>query len=138
MTVVELHRDELILARYRSRYAAQDKVATLLAVMVKGLAAVVPRRRAASEPPKRILIANAGHIGDGIMSTSVLAPLKMMFREAEIDFLTNSESRSVVAGHPDQPDSCFCPHASPHFGEAAFDGKESNDMMMLGGKNRRT
>jgi hypothetical protein len=29
-------------------------------------------------------------------------------------------------------------HASPHFGEAAFDGKESNDMMMLGGKNRRT
>jgi hypothetical protein len=30
------------------------------------------------------------------------------------------------------------PHASPHFGEAAFDGKESNDMMMLGGKNRRT
>jgi hypothetical protein len=29
-------------------------------------------------------------------------------------------------------------YASPHFGEAAFDGKESNDMMMLGGKNRRT
>lgn len=100
MTVLELHTDELILARYRSRYATQDKVAALLAVMVKGLAAVVPRRKAASGPVKRILIANAGHIGDAIMSTSVLAPLKMMFPEAEIDLLTNSESRSTVVGHP--------------------------------------
>jgi len=51
--------------------------------------------------PKRILLANIAHIGDVLISTSVLPPLRHAFPDAEIGFLVGSWSRQVLEGHPD-------------------------------------
>ena len=59
-----------------------------------------PGRRPAT-PPRRILLANPAHIGDVLIATAVLPPLRQAFPDAEIGMLVGSWSRHVVEGHPD-------------------------------------
>jgi ADP-heptose:LPS heptosyltransferase len=48
----------------------------------------------------KILISHLGHLGDVVMSTCVLQPLKKKFPNAQIGFLTHSATRVVVEKHP--------------------------------------
>ena len=91
--------DQGILERYRRRYRRQDKA---IAAFDAVLRLFVPRHAPSAAPgnPRRILLANAGHLGDAIMSTSLLPVLKHAFPEASIGFLTGGYSRSIIDGHP--------------------------------------
>jgi heptosyltransferase-2 len=62
-------------------------------------------RRAGNVPArgdaKRILLVNGAHIGDVIISTSVIPILRSAYPSAEIGFLTGTWSRMVVEDHPE-------------------------------------
>ena len=59
--------------------------------------------RAAAGPgdPKRILVLNGAHIGDIVISTSILGILRSAYPNAEIGFVTGSWSQMVLKDHPD-------------------------------------
>jgi ADP-heptose:LPS heptosyltransferase len=88
-----------ILERYRARYRIQDAgfaiFDRLLRIMMR------PRRPGkTAERPRRILLANAGHLGDVVISTGLFPVLKDAFPEATLGFLTGSYSRAAIEGHP--------------------------------------
>jgi ADP-heptose:LPS heptosyltransferase len=58
-------------------------------------------RNGAIRVPQRILIANGAHLGDVVMSTSMIPVLKQAFPECGIGFLVGSWSRCVIDGHPE-------------------------------------
>ncbi|MGB9153898.1 MAG: glycosyltransferase family 9 protein [Alphaproteobacteria bacterium] len=81
--------------RYRMQgvvFAAFDKVLSFF-IDARGSAKI-------PEKPKNILVINAGHLGDIVISTGVLPVLRDAFPDAEIGFLTVTYSRAVVEGHP--------------------------------------
>ena len=51
--------------------------------------------------PKRILLINGAHIGDVVISTSLLPILRSAFPSAEIGFVVGSWAEMVVSGHID-------------------------------------
>jgi ADP-heptose:LPS heptosyltransferase len=51
--------------------------------------------------PKRILLINCAHIGDVVISTSLLPILRSAYPQAEFGFLTGSWSSMVVKDHPE-------------------------------------
>jgi heptosyltransferase-2 len=63
---------------------------------------VLPRFRSADFPanPQRILLANAGHLGDALMSVAVLPVIKDVYPNAFVGFLTSTYSKPAVQGHP--------------------------------------
>lgn len=91
--------DAAVLARYRARYKAQDAI---FGVFDRFLGAVVRPRAGQKvlEQPKAILLVNAGHLGDVIISTALFPVIKDAFPKASLGFLTGSYSRPVVEAHP--------------------------------------
>lgn len=53
-----------------------------------------------SLPPKKILICNLAHLGDAVLSTTVLEPLKNAYPNCKIGFLGSSWSLPVLKKHP--------------------------------------
>jgi heptosyltransferase-2 len=51
--------------------------------------------------PKRILVLNGAHIGDAVISTSIIPILRSAYPAAAIGFVVGSWSSMVIAGHPD-------------------------------------
>jgi ADP-heptose:LPS heptosyltransferase len=51
--------------------------------------------------PRRIVVSNTAHFGDVVNATVVISPLKILFPQAEIGFLTSSWARPVIENHPD-------------------------------------
>ena len=51
-------------------------------------------------PPRRILLLNAAHLGDVVISTSVIPILRSAYPGAEIGFVVGSWAQAVVMGHP--------------------------------------
>lgn len=51
--------------------------------------------------PKRILVLNGAHIGDIVISTSIIPVLRSAYPDAEIGFATGSWSSTVIEGHQD-------------------------------------
>jgi ADP-heptose:LPS heptosyltransferase len=51
--------------------------------------------------PRRILILNGAHIGDMVVSTSILPVLRSAFPSAEIGFLVGGWASMVIKNHPD-------------------------------------
>jgi ADP-heptose:LPS heptosyltransferase len=97
MRTIVSHEEEII-ARYRARYRHQDWMFSLLNRLL-GLF-VYSWESPVSKNPQRILVANAGHLGDVIISTAVFPVLKDAFPDAKIDFLTGTHSRAAIEGHP--------------------------------------
>lgn len=91
--------DDPVDLRFQQRYRRQNMAAAALRVGLWPLAALMPRRQPAVVPAS-ILIANAGHLGDAILSTSVLRPLRDTFPQARIGFLAGPYARPVLDGHP--------------------------------------
>ncbi len=50
--------------------------------------------------PKKLLVCNIAHLGDVIISTSVLPLLKQRYPDAQIDFLAGSHAAHVLLKHP--------------------------------------
>jgi heptosyltransferase-2 len=50
--------------------------------------------------PRRVLLLNGAHIGDVVISTSLLPILKSAYPSADIGFVTGAWSQAVVANHP--------------------------------------
>jgi len=53
------------------------------------------------KPPRRILLLNGAHIGDIVISTSILPILRSAYPSAEIGFVLGSWSSMVLKNHPD-------------------------------------
>ncbi len=49
---------------------------------------------------KSILISNIAHLGDVVLSTAVLEPIKKTYPHVKIGFLVSSSSKQVIEGHP--------------------------------------
>lgn len=60
----------------------------------------VPPTTPAKSSPGRILLINGAHIGDVVMSTSVLPVLKSAYPEAKIGFVVGNWARMVVEDNP--------------------------------------
>lgn len=58
------------------------------------------RRQDLSRPVRRVLIANGAHLGDVVLSTSILPVIKAAYPEAQIGMLVGSWAGPVVQGHP--------------------------------------
>jgi ADP-heptose:LPS heptosyltransferase len=105
---MERNKDKDIIDRYRARYRLQDK---FFSGLNKG-ASVFLGRRNTSIPvsPRRILVANAGHLGDAILSTYVFPVLRHAFPGASLDFLGSTFGRPVLEGHPMLDRAIFLDH----------------------------
>jgi heptosyltransferase-2 len=53
------------------------------------------------QPPRRILLLNGAHIGDIVVSTSIIPVLRSAYPSAEIGFMDGSWSSMVLKNHPD-------------------------------------
>ncbi|MCH9609767.1 MAG: hypothetical protein S4CHLAM45_01590 [Chlamydiales bacterium] len=61
----------------------------------------IPLRRNFKIPsPKKIVLINLGHLGDVILTTTLLKPLKKAFPSAEIGMVVGSWSHPILKGHP--------------------------------------
>ncbi|MFA5035153.1 MAG: hypothetical protein WC500_05185, partial [Candidatus Margulisiibacteriota bacterium] len=49
---------------------------------------------------KRIILQRADAIGDTVLATAAIAPLKKLYPEAKLDFLCRELTKELVAGHP--------------------------------------
>ena len=67
----------------------------LLRILVPLSIAEVPKS------PRRILICNNAHLGDLINATAILAPLRKLFPDAQIGFLTSSWASPVIEKNPE-------------------------------------
>ena len=99
MTSLSPPSDAEVVERHRRRY----RFARLLARSLDGILGLIARSGSPSkiEPPRRLLLANYGHLGDVVMSTACLHILKSTWPDVEIGFLIGSWSRALLEGHPD-------------------------------------
>ncbi len=51
-------------------------------------------------PPARVLLCNIAHLGDVVLSTALLAPLREALPEVELGFLCSRGGAAVLEGHP--------------------------------------
>ncbi|WP_418316434.1 glycosyltransferase family 9 protein [Piscinibacter sakaiensis] len=85
------------------RYASYSAPLKRVLRIVDGLLALRSWRRErppADQPVRRILLANQAHLGDAILATAVIAPLRRHFPQARFGFLVHPGSRQVVEPHP--------------------------------------
>src|SRR5262249_48251794 len=88
-----------VIARYRNRYRLQDIFVSAL----DSCLSLVLRKRLQTRPPSspaRILLANAGHLGDALMSASLVPAIRHAFPDVFVGYLTGSYSRAAVETHP--------------------------------------
>jgi ADP-heptose:LPS heptosyltransferase len=95
-----LPKDDLIENRFRDHYATHDRIASILRFLVAIFAPLAQSQERVPLQPKRILLGNAGQLGDVIISTSLLRPLHETFPESEIDFITTSYARAAIVDNP--------------------------------------
>jgi ADP-heptose:LPS heptosyltransferase len=93
--------DQDVIRRLKNHYRIQDLLFFLFdAVLGRTLAEKHDKPAVKIENGGRILIANAGHIGDVIISTAILSVLRGAFPGIEIGFLARSYSRQALENHP--------------------------------------
>jgi ADP-heptose:LPS heptosyltransferase len=76
---------------------------TLLCLVDRALSFLLARRStpAIASEPRRILVSNIAHLGDVVNATAVISPLRKVFPQAEIGFLTSSWARSIIENNPE-------------------------------------
>src|SRR5437899_12949646 len=60
----------------------------------------VRRVRSATDPPRRILVVDLDNIGDLLLATPAIRPLRRSFPVARLDVLLTTYTASVVAAQP--------------------------------------
>lgn len=66
--------------------------------MARGM---TPDKAEEFETPRRILLLNAAHLGDIVISTGMIPVLKSAFPDVKIGFAVGSWSANILNGHPD-------------------------------------
>jgi heptosyltransferase-2 len=85
----------------RPRYAARNPALAAWLWAIDHLWARPGRQPPAlPEEPARILLCNQAHLGDAILATAALEPLRRRYPDAKIGMLVNAGSARVVADHP--------------------------------------
>jgi ADP-heptose:LPS heptosyltransferase len=85
----------------RDRYLQRHLLANAALRFVDSLIDLVPSSPApAIAAPRKLLLANAAHIGDVVITTSFLPALREAFPDCSIGFLTGSWSKDVVSHSP--------------------------------------
>ena len=86
----------------RGRYLVQNRAWNTALQLTDAVLARVAHATHASivAPPRRILVAVGGQLGDAVIATGVLPVLAGLFPSAELGMLLPSWSRAVVTGHP--------------------------------------
>ncbi len=87
-----------IITRFNKRYRAQTNIFRLRNLFMKLI--VSSSKLPYIAPPKSILLANGAHIGDVVISTSLLPILKHAFPGIKVGFLMGSWSKMVLENHP--------------------------------------
>jgi ADP-heptose:LPS heptosyltransferase len=87
----------------RGRYLVRNRPWNAYLHAADRLLALLARSESAKPlaPPRRILLAVGGHLGDAIIAASAVALARRAFPEAEIGMLVGSWARAGVEGHPD-------------------------------------
>jgi ADP-heptose:LPS heptosyltransferase len=93
------------LAEIRHKYNRRDVLQsavfrgldTLLSLILKPFQAA---SAATASPPERILVANAGHLGDLVLSTALMHALRVAFPNARIGVLAGHWGKTLFADHP--------------------------------------
>jgi heptosyltransferase III len=98
-TIQDNAPDAVIIARYRKHYRRQDALVSAFDFLLR-LAIWSGSKKEIPKRPERILLANAGYLGDAIISTALFPVIKHAFPEASIGFLTGGYSRAAIEGHP--------------------------------------
>lgn len=84
------------------RYFMHNKAAKVTLMMLDFFFSFIFFQKKKDLPlPKKILLSHPGHIGDAVLMTSLLKPLKHHFPKIKIGVVVGSHSRMVVDGHPD-------------------------------------
>ncbi len=93
------HPPDEVIDRFRNRYRKQHALASALDTVIRLL---LPGSRTPPMPgrPRRILLANKGHLGDALMSTALLPAIKHVYPDVFVGFLTGTYSRAAIEGHP--------------------------------------
>ncbi len=82
-------------------YPIHNKLAHRALQTIDTLLKVLPiKKNFPIKPPKKILITNLAHLGDVILTTTLLTPLKKAFPDAEIGMLIGTWSKSIIEKHP--------------------------------------
>jgi heptosyltransferase-2 len=85
-----------------ARASIRRALSVFLPLATKLLHRSRPTRHAvAGGAPRRILLLNGAHIGDIVISTSILPILRSAYPNAQIGFATGSWSKMVLEDHPD-------------------------------------
>lgn len=86
----------------RGRYLVRNRAAYLVLRTVDAmLDRLVPRAHGACRiPPRRVLVAVGGHLGDAVLATAAIRLLRESLPDAEIGVLVPSWARPVVTAHP--------------------------------------
>lgn len=88
----------------RGRYLLYNRAALLTLSCIdffldRTLKPLIQRNRPL-EKPRRLLLVNIAHLGDALLTTSLLKPLKTMAPELEIGILSSSDSKAIFQDHP--------------------------------------
>jgi ADP-heptose:LPS heptosyltransferase len=86
--------------RYRQRYGRQDRIFRFGDQVLRAIMRPRPGADLSHLRPRRILLVNAGHLGDAVLTTGLIPVLRDAFPGVEIGFLTGTYSRNVVEAHP--------------------------------------
>lgn len=83
-------------------YAIKKRWARVAAGCIDTCLRIWPGECKAALPEKaeKVLVCNAGHLGDIVLSTAVLRPLKEAFPLAKIGFLGGSWTKELLENHP--------------------------------------
>ena len=87
-----------VIRRYQRRFSVRAHAARLVDSIVR----VFVRSNASRDipPPRRILLANLGGLGDVVLSTPAIGIVRKAFPQAWIGFLLGSWARPVLKEHP--------------------------------------
>lgn len=89
------------MAKVIPRYFMQNKMARWGLTVIDTILSFFLRKSQSEIPiPKKILLVNLGHIGDIVILTSLLKPLKENYPEIKMGVVVGSHSKMVVEGHP--------------------------------------
>ncbi len=83
--------------KFERHYVWQTRIFRIFDMFLGLFVRVRPR---AVDAPRHILLANAGHLGDMVVTTALLPVLRAAFPNAQIDVLTGSYALAVLRGHP--------------------------------------
>ena len=86
--------------RFEDHYRLQRAMVALVDRVVSLMPGLSAGSRGTIQPPRRVLLSNAGHLGDVIITTALLPVLHHSFPGIEIGTLTGSQASCVVSNHP--------------------------------------